>query len=445
MLYGGDVILHGGTPYVDAALNKGPLTYVLFAALRPVVGRSEVAVRLSLLAFAILAALAITQYLRRAADSRTALVGGLAFAMFSGLAAFEGADPNLEQYAILPMALALWMASGRSATTAALTGALTAAVGLLSPDLLIPLGPAVMITLWPRHPPRLGPYAAAVAGAAVLLTGVGAWLLAAGALPDLLNQVPGTSGAPAGQHWLAPSHLLDVPALGLWLVALLGAGVALTRPGLRRPAAVALLWILLVWARVKVGDHLTNDPEYPQHYYAALLGIALALALGLAATWQLAHEGRALRPRVLRRRWLYELLVILALALAYVAIPERDALRVPVALRNLDYPWGDAYPLAAYVDRHTAPSARIYVTGSQPEVYWLADRFSPTRFFDIYPVFAHPAYEAERMRALRLHPPAAIVAMPGYGPEPDLAQLMRRLRYRRVFASAAGEVWQRSR
>ena len=32
-LYVGQVILDGGTPYVDAANNKGPLTYVLFALL----------------------------------------------------------------------------------------------------------------------------------------------------------------------------------------------------------------------------------------------------------------------------------------------------------------------------------------------------------------------------------------------------------------------------
>ena len=51
-LYGADVLLHGGTPYVDAAVNKGPLAYPMFAVIRLIVGRSEVAVRLSLLVFA---------------------------------------------------------------------------------------------------------------------------------------------------------------------------------------------------------------------------------------------------------------------------------------------------------------------------------------------------------------------------------------------------------
>src|SRR5690348_288210 len=50
-LYGGDTILHGGTPYVDSADNKGPVTFLLFALIRLVSGASSEAVRFSLILF----------------------------------------------------------------------------------------------------------------------------------------------------------------------------------------------------------------------------------------------------------------------------------------------------------------------------------------------------------------------------------------------------------
>jgi hypothetical protein len=58
-LYVGQTLLDGGTPYVDAANNKGPVTYLLFALVK-LVGGTHVAVsRALLIAFAALAALAV--------------------------------------------------------------------------------------------------------------------------------------------------------------------------------------------------------------------------------------------------------------------------------------------------------------------------------------------------------------------------------------------------
>ena len=37
-LYGGNLILHGHTPYVDMIATKGPATYLLFAGIRLVAG-----------------------------------------------------------------------------------------------------------------------------------------------------------------------------------------------------------------------------------------------------------------------------------------------------------------------------------------------------------------------------------------------------------------------
>src|SRR5687767_5630823 len=96
-LYIGDLILDGGTPYVDAANNKGPLTYLLFAAIRLGAGTSMTAVRLCLLAFAVIAALALGAYVARVATREAGVLTAIAFALFAGLPAMQGDDPNTEQ------------------------------------------------------------------------------------------------------------------------------------------------------------------------------------------------------------------------------------------------------------------------------------------------------------------------------------------------------------
>jgi hypothetical protein len=432
MLYGGQIVLNGGTPYHDVAVNKGPLTYLLFAVLRLLVGQSEVAVRLTLLAFAVAAGVGLAMYLHRAADPWIAKVGGIIFALLSALHAFQGDDPNLEQYAIAPMALALWLASGDSLIRAAASGAMTAVVAALSPSLALPLAPVVLLTLWWRCvDARRRCFAAMVSGGGVAAA-VGLWLLSAGALPDLFKQVPGTTGGEPRSDLLSFSHLVGVPARPLWIAGLAGTLIASRRSHLRIPALGALIWILLSWARANVGDALIDDPVFPHHYYPAVLGLSAGLALGLGAV---RSSGRRLQTA-------FATVLIVLLTGQYVLRPERAALLRPAARRGVSaYPWHYAATLAAYVDSHTQPKERIYVNGSQPEIYWLADRLSPTRFFDIYPIRAHPAYERERIDTLYRHPPAAIVLMHRDPLDPVLAGLIRKLDYRLAYSATVGRIW----
>src|SRR4051794_41661623 len=62
-LYGGNLILHGHTPYVDMIATKGPATYLLFALIRLVSGSSVVVVHPTLVLFADLAAPALGAHL----------------------------------------------------------------------------------------------------------------------------------------------------------------------------------------------------------------------------------------------------------------------------------------------------------------------------------------------------------------------------------------------
>jgi hypothetical protein len=443
-LYVGDVILHGGTPYVDAANNKGPLLLLLFAAIRFVGGTSVVGVRLSLLLFAALAALFLAAYVSRLTDRSTGLVAGVALAVLSGAWAFPGEDPNSEQYGIAPVAAALWLATRGGWRSAAGSGACAAAATAINPALGVVL-PFVAFELWRANAPDAGPrwqrFGAAVAGGVVVAGSLVLWLALSGALDDMWTQMGrqalGTVNNTGDYASSTPPPAQpdrawwDVNGASMWFVGIAGCLVGLRDRRLRRVAIPALAWIVVAWLRVKPATYF-----YPHHYYPVMLGIAAGIAVGAAAVW----------PEQTARRVGVAVLVLAAPLWSEVIQPQLQALRVPANLRvasGINY--GSAYPAAEYVRAHTRPDDTIYVNGSHGEVYWLAKRRAPTRFFDNFPIYVHPAYAAERLRDLRRHPPRALVILPLRNPDDAATYLLKTGRYRAVTLTGGyGGVYLRS-
>lgn len=108
------------------------------------------------------------------------------------------------------------------------------------------------------------------------------------------------------------------------------------------------------------------------------------------------------------------------------------------------YPLMEQYPVARFIEAHTAPSDRIIVSGAWSQLYWLADRRAPTRFFD-HEVTQHDAGDdAARRRDLLARPPRAIVSMPPEPLEPDLRWLLPRAPYRLAYDLRGTRIWLRS-
>jgi hypothetical protein len=176
-------------------------------------------------------------------------------------------------------------------------------------------------------------------------------------------------------------------------------------------AVAAMLWIALVWVRAELQSY-----TFPHHFYIALPGIAAGIAVGVASLWY----------GDVRTRAALAALVLAWPIVAYVGGPQLRQLELPPEQRwSLDTSedWSLAYPVARFIDEHTRPGTRIFMTGSHPEVYWLAHRRAMTRYFDWFAPLYDPAARRERMSDLEKRPPAAIGVMSDPDAHSDLDTL----------------------
>ncbi len=433
-LYVGDVMLRGGAPYVDAANNKGPLLFVLFAALRRSAalrgagGSGRVTVRCAAVVSTGMAAGALTAWVSRRSSRPDGLLAGTAFAVLSSTPAVEGDEPNSEHFALAPAlaALAASATPGLPAATAA--GALTAAAVLTSPALgaIAPLVAAQLVL--PGSPKRLG---AAALGASAVAGPTIAWLAARGALREAVIQIGKPVARSTGPDVVrrrsaaaasrGEPYMLNVPAPELWVAGLGGAAVAIAEPRTRVAAAAAAASSLLVFTRIKLWGH-----AFPHHWYPAVPGLAAGAALGGASLAR--HAGRDGRAALTGAG--------LAFVWASVLHPHRR-----LASRPVDPSLALAPPIARVLAERTAPEDRVLVTCSHPSVLVQARRQAPGRFFDVYPIEYDEGYAAERRRGLLADPPAAIARLPWDTPDRDVADLLDRFPYSVAWEHGGARVW----
>jgi hypothetical protein len=446
LLYVGHLVAHGATPYVDAAFNKGPLSFLTFAVIDQVTFTKVVLVRLVLVLFAAVAALGVATAVGARAGRSVGLLAGITLALLAAASPLQGDDPNTEQFGIAFLAGAWGLAALPGTLTAAGAGLAMAAGAAFNPLFAI-VAPVIALELLASPPgQRIRRVAVAVAVGLALLGVLAIWLGASGALDDMWDQVigGGISLHPGGVSTIAPAvasadglqgvlqRWFDVPAGALFWLGAIGSGLALQHKELRVTAAAALLWIGLVWVRTEVQSY-----TFPHHFYVALPGIAAGIALGVGVLW----------PGNFRARASLAVLVLALPLIAYVAAPQLRQLEVPPDQRwslETQDDWSLAYPVAQFIDEHTSPGDRIFMTGSHPEVYWLANRRAITRYFDFFIPLRDAAARRERMRDLEAHPPAAIGVMADPDAHSDLEGLrsyMDRHRYVIALQLNGAQVW----
>jgi len=428
------LMLDGGIPYRDAFDNKPPLIFGWYSLSFLFFGESVWAPRL--MVSLLLSATTLLVYIqgRLMFSQSAAFIAAAAFAVSTGFAAFE-TNANVEYFLLLPMMGGLvsftmgqrtgrlpWFALAGFAsgiavltkTTAVFSIALFA--GILVWPLVRGLGGGAWRGLQSWRPVLM--FAGGLGAAGLLVTTP---FIVSLTFDDMFEALVWYSGDYVGdvplttKLWLmarAPFFFLLVT--GAWsLVAFIGA-TKLVRA--RHPMAL----LVVAWVASSVVGVVVAGRFYPHYYVMLLPGLALLVPTGL--DW-------------LRQQWAWKPARVALAGVLLISFVVSSGLNLGIYAHSTaderhiaKYPdtpmaeWETQGPLMAdWLRERTTPGDYIYNLGGQSEVYFYADRRSPTRFLFDYPFAINANFEDEAIRDLNERKPLYIFDSAIYEPDDWLA------------------------
>lgn len=381
----GQLMLRGIPPYHDAWNMKFPGTYAAYAAIMAVFGETIRGIRLGLIVVNAAATVLLFFVARRFCRLRGALAASAAYAVLSTGECVDGTMAHATHFAVL-FALAglvlLLRAIDRDRDAGFFFSGLSFGTAVLMKQHGVFFGVAggvgILATAWNRWrlaARRMGLFAAgSVAPLALTCAVMSAfgvfdkfWFWTVQYARAYASEVP-LSEAWDGLVEVVPPMVH--PNAGVWLMA--GAGLVLI--WLRRDR-VRVAWplsVFLVFSAVAVCPGF----YFRDHYFIQLLP-AVALLAGAAV-----DEGmrRRLRPYA----WGIGLF-----ALAFSVYQQREYwfTMTPTEASRDEYgqsPFPEAIPVAEYIRAHTAPTDKFAILGSEPEIYFYANRRPATGYIYTY-------------------------------------------------------------
>jgi hypothetical protein len=408
--YAGQLILQGVPPYRLAYNMKFPGTYYAYAALLALFGQTPWGIHVGLLIVNAATALLLFFLGRRLIGSFAAAVGATTFSVLTLDRWIMGIFAHATHFVILPalagLLVLLRVLETRRRAALVGAGALLGAAVLMKQHAIVFLPLGIGLALWHdlRRPmPNVRATALrcalVLAGAAIPFALLCAVLAAQGVLghfwfwtfqyaSQYVSQVPLDA---VGYLFTTAWKAITKANLPIWLLAAVG---------------LAMLWIVRwrVETRVSlvallVASFLAVCPGFyfREHYFIQLLPVT-ALLVGVAIASIDALLGRATSPTAARAGAVALFVVVVG---AYVANDSRYLFSMsPREVSRTTYggnPFIEAVDIARYLREHTKPSDRIAVVGSEPEIYFYANRKSATGYIYTYPL-TEPQRYAARMQ-----------------------------------------------
>jgi 4-amino-4-deoxy-L-arabinose transferase-like glycosyltransferase len=399
-------ILRGRIPYLDVYNQKTPVVFYLMAGVQKVAGIDPIAVRVFTAFYGLLATTVLYLLARRLFGYPTALWAALAFCVMTFDQCGTDHPSSAEFFMLLWMLIALdfWYLGleGRRWWMIFLAGV---AAGLAYQTKQT--GLVVLVFFFAErlmHGLRqwrtaswailfgLRDSALAATGFALVLAVILGYFASQGAWQayvectwtnnwQYVNQRAKFVAAPIG-FLITVVQQMARWDIGLWILGAAGLGALACR---RAASAGRDLWLLLLLsagAAIKAG-------HFYVHYYEPLI-VPLALGCGVAAAWLWRQ---ACEPTTAARRFAAALLLLAPWgwpAVYYVSLLTMSASE----LASMCYP--EPFTIAADVGRYlaqrTSPQEAVLVLGSEPEIYFYAQRPSAARMAIMYPMIAPYTY-----------------------------------------------------
>ena len=390
----GQQILRGAIPYLDIYNQKTPLVFYATAALQALGGASVEAFRIATTVWGAATALVLWTLARRLCGSIAAWLATAAWVLLS-FDRSTGVYQAAPEFFMLPFLaaglLAAYGGTGRAGSRRWLLAGVLAALAFQTKQsglalLAFLVAERALALAKDRH--ALRDLGSLLAGFIAVTALVAAAFAAVGALGAYVECVWTNNFQYAGSR-LGPRSLGRVPAGARWILpwgsglALLGGAGLMFRATTGRLAGPRHLWLLLA---TTLGIALAAGGSYPHYFELAFV----PLSLGVADAW-VALAGRSPRLR-LAGLALFVLAWVPALGHGLAAV--RDPAGTLAHLYRLA-PTATVSPeVADYLAERTEPGEPILVVGSEPQIYFLADRPSSSRMAFMYPMTGPYRYAA---------------------------------------------------
>jgi hypothetical protein len=390
--YMGQLILSGEIPYLAANSMKLPGVYYAYAAIMSLLGQTTTAIHLGLLVINLASILLLCRLGTMLLDPIAGVGSAAAYAVLSLSATVAGFAANAEHFVVLSVLPGFVLLASRGDAPDARR---TIAAGLLLGLAFVMKQHAAAFVaaggLWVVSSGlRVSPLRAISHGAVYALgalgpfvcVGLGMWL--AGAFEpywfwtvtyarEYAAMVPLDIGL--AQLAREAGRLISAAPL-LWGLAAIG----LIAPGwdlvARRTAPFVGLFLIAALTAVSTGLRFSD------HYFLLVLPAA-SLLVGIAAS---AADRRV--PR---------LGLVMPLVAAFAAVLQDHAYFFslgPTAVAravNGSNPFPEAVEIGRWLGAHAAPDDRVAVIGSEPEIYFHAQRRAATTYLYTYPLMEpHP-------------------------------------------------------
>ena len=403
--YAGQLILKGIPPYLEAYNMKFPGTYYAYALIMGVFGQTPRGIHVGLMLVNAGTALIVFAIARRLADDLCAAVAATTFVILSLDRWIMGISAHATHFVILPalggLLLLLARRNSRRLWPSLAGGALLGIAVLMKQHAVVflPLG-VVLIALHAsgggsaRWTTTTAKVAVLCLGTVLPLGMVAAILYWQGVLDrcwfwTVRYAREYVSEVPLSFAWTTLSHgftLVTHSTLAYWVVAAIGlVALVLGRwPFLTRFFLFGLL----------VASFLGVCPGFyfREHYFILLLP-AVSLLVGITAVRLRRLLGRHFAPATS-----LSMTVTLFAALgALFVVREHGYLfsMTPRELSRIQYgtnPFIEAIDIARYIRGHTGEQDRIMVVGSEPEIYFYADRVSASRYIYTFALMEPQSY-----------------------------------------------------
>jgi hypothetical protein len=412
--YAGQLILHGVPPYLQADNMKLPGVYAAYALIMAIFGQTIGGIHLGLIVVNSASIVLVFFLVRRLFDPLAGIVASGAFALLSVSPSVLGMAAHATHFvglmALSGALLLLRAIDNKKLITLFAAGVLFGLAFLMKQPGIFFLIFGGLYLLWNQLRARPIEWAKSIIRIASFSVGGFApfgltclILLMTGAFKRFWfwtfsyarQYVSETSADAAIRYFSQATHAITRPSIWLWVLAGTGFILLWSERQAREQAIFITGFLLFSFFAVCPGFYFRE-----QYFIVLLPAIAVLIGIAVSSARTLLHRKRV-SPSL--QLWLPVLVFILACGQSVIRQYEFFFELSPQNACRLIYtgnPFLESIEVAKYIKANSTASDQIAVLGSEPEIYFYADRRSATGYMYTYGLMEQQKYAVEMQQEM---------------------------------------------